>query len=199
MIKAIIFDIGEVLVGKVRKPLLDELIKKYKLNEEDFKKFETAIFEKVLLGQMKEEEYYLHLITKFNLPISVLELQKKAIALTKPIKETWKIVENLKGKYILAILSDMGEQSAKIREDKFKISKTFNYVIYSFSVGVRKPNPRIYQHLLKLIKIPANECLFIEDKQKNIDEAKRQGMKTILFKNAKQLKKELVSYKIGVI
>ncbi len=151
-----------------------------------------------MLEKITEKEYFTKIINHFNLPTSVLQLHERATELTQPVEGTWEIVKKLKGKYILAILSDMNEEWAKVRENKFKISEHFDYVVYSYKVGVQKPNIKIYNYLLNLMKIPAYECIFIDDKQENIDIARELGIKTILFENAVQLKQELADLGIKI-
>ncbi len=198
MTKAIIFDIGGVLVKQIHQQLLKELSDKYNIDMNELENFEPGLFDNTMTGKITETEYFERIIKHFNLPVSVSDLNERATELTEPIKETWPIVEKLKGKYVLAVLSDMGKEWTKTREEKFKISEYFDYVVYSYEVGVRKPNVKIYKHLLNLMKIPASECIFIDDKQKNVDVARELGMKTILFENAEKLEQRLFAFGIKV-
>ena len=52
--------------------------------------------------------------------------------------------------------------------------------------------------MLERLKVKANECIYIDDREVNLEPAKKLGMKTILFRNAKQLKKELINYDIKI-
>ena len=55
-----------------------------------------------------------------------------------------------------------------------------------------KPNSNIFEHLMKSFKLKANECLFIDDSQKNIDGAKKVGIDGYLFDgDAKKLRNYL--------
>ncbi|MBU2496685.1 MAG: HAD family phosphatase [Nanoarchaeota archaeon] len=198
MIKAIIFDIGGVLVKKIHGKLLEELISKYNLDKNELENFEPELFGELMIGKISEKEYFSKIIKKFNLPISESELHERAKELTQSIPETWEIVKKLKGKYVLAILSDMNKEWAKIREEKFRLSENFDYIVYSYEIGVQKPNTKIYKYLLNLMKIPANECTFIDDKQKNVDIAKELGMKVIVFENAEKLRAELADLGVKV-
>ncbi len=58
----------------------------------------------------------------------------------------------------------------------------FDHVIDSSAVALRKPDSRIYQHLLELLDRPAEEVVFIDDFEENLPAAADLGITTILFK-----------------
>jgi FMN phosphatase YigB (HAD superfamily) len=53
--------------------------------------------------------------------------------------------------------------------------------VASCDVGVRKPNPQIYQILLDKYNLKPEESLFIDDKLGNVEAAQKLGFQTILF------------------
>ena len=55
----------------------------------------------------------------------------------------------------------------------------FDYLFYSNSLKMSKPNAEIYQHVCG--KIQSKDILFIDDKQENLDAAKLFDMDTLLF------------------
>lgn len=57
----------------------------------------------------------------------------------------------------------------------------FDVTVFSCEEKVRKPDPHIYQILLKRLKKPANEVVFIDDRPVNIEGAKTVGLHTILY------------------
>ena len=68
--------------------------------------------------------------------------------------------------------------------------------ILSYQEKLIKPEPAIYQLLLNRYGLKAQECVFLDDTQRNIDEAVRQGIEGILFQNQVQAIGEL--RKLGV-
>lgn len=71
-------------------------------------------------------------------------------------------------------------------EKKFKIAHHFDQIFNSADIGITKPNPKIFKHLLKTIKAEVGECLFVDDQKKNIEVAKKLGFKTIWFRNNRE-------------
>jgi len=92
-----------------------------------------------------------------------------------------KVAERLADSYHLAMLSnDLGEWSAYLRK-RFDLNRLFKVVIISGDVGLRKPDRRIYELLLSEINAPAENCIFFDDRVKNLIPAKELGIKPALF------------------
>jgi putative hydrolase of the HAD superfamily len=51
---------------------------------------------------------------------------------------------------------------------------------------IGKPDVRIYQILLDRYGLKAEECVFIDDRQSNIDAGEKVGIRGILFENCQQ-------------
>jgi len=69
----------------------------------------------------------------------------------------------------------MDERAAELK----RIFDDFDHVIESSKVGVRKPEPRIYEMMLEALALPASACVFIDDLGVNLKAAKELGMTTI--------------------
>lgn len=67
----------------------------------------------------------------------------------------------------------------------------FDGVVVSGQVGLLKPYPEIYQHLLDAYDLRAEESLFIDDQPENIMGAQQVGISCVLYKNPRQLHKSL--------
>ena len=63
--------------------------------------------------------------------------------------------------------------------------------VYSFDVGLRKPDPAIYLKACAMAKTSPERSIFIDDLKENVDVAISVGMNGIHFRNVIQLKKEL--------
>lgn len=59
----------------------------------------------------------------------------------------------------------------------------FDGVVVSADVHTVKPDIKIYKHLLEKYSLIAEECLFIDDRQDNVDGALKAGMNAAQFKN----------------
>lgn len=52
----------------------------------------------------------------------------------------------------------------------------FDVVVISGEVGMRKPEPRIFEHTLELVGLDAGECVFVDDLPPNVEAAVAVGM-----------------------
>jgi HAD superfamily hydrolase (TIGR01549 family) len=90
------------------------------------------------------------------------------------------VARRLAGRFRLGLLSnDLGEWSAYLR--RRHSLDFFDAVTISGDVGLRKPAPDIYERFLRDAGARADECLFIDDRAKNLALARSLGFKTIRF------------------
>lgn len=91
------------------------------------------------------------------------------------------VATRLKDNYNLAILSnDVSEWGSYLRE-KYGINDVVDFSIISGDVGCRKPSEEIYKIALKKIGTEAKDCLFIDDRDKNLVAAMNVGMQVVRF------------------
>ncbi|MCM1530700.1 MAG: HAD family phosphatase [Bacteroides sp.] len=57
----------------------------------------------------------------------------------------------------------------------------FSKIYLSCRMGLSKPDPEIYRAMVRDLGIPAQRCLFIDDRVENIESARAQGLKGILL------------------
>jgi putative hydrolase of the HAD superfamily len=67
----------------------------------------------------------------------------------------------------------------------------FTTRFYSFMLGVRKPEPRIYELALADAQIAPARALFVDDRAENIEGAARVGMQTLHVPTPQILQREL--------
>lgn len=102
------------------------------------------------------------------------------------------LVRNLKKKgYRVAILSNESNQGMANKIKKFKLKKLFHTIYCSAWINMAKPEARIYRHVLKKEGIKPENAVFIDDQMKNVSAAKKLGIKSIYFKNARRFKEDL--------
>ena len=61
------------------------------------------------------------------------------------------------------------------------VFEMFDGLIFSGPIGKIKPNKDIFEHLLNKYNLNANECVFIDDVEENIEGGKNCGMDGIVF------------------
>ncbi len=106
------------------------------------------------------------------------------------------LLTKLRKKYKLVVLSSTGKEWMEYKIKKYHLYNYFSDYITTYRTSLSKRDKKIYQLALKKVKSKAEECLFIDDSKDVQTVASKCGIKTILFKNAKQLKKELINLNI---
>ncbi len=56
------------------------------------------------------------------------------------------------------------------------LRELFDTVVISGRIGLRKPDPRIFEHTLDAIGLPAHRCVFFDDAPVNVDGARAVGL-----------------------
>ncbi|OGE27660.1 hypothetical protein A3B42_02420 [Candidatus Daviesbacteria bacterium RIFCSPLOWO2_01_FULL_38_10] len=190
MITTIIFDLSNVYLEGILGSHIYFEKKLGTLVSDEY--FYNEGFDKFMLGQLKEDEYWRSVIKKNSWDISVDQLKNAARKNFTEIKGTREIIEKLKKKgYILILLSNNGKEWAEYCERKYSYHKLFKHVVYSYKVGFSKPNKEIFLLVLKKLQVKPQECLFIDDYKNNILAAESLGMKAIQFISSTDLKKKL--------
>ncbi len=101
---------------------------------------------------------------------------------TELFPNTIKVLDYLKEKYQLHIITNGFEEVQHIKLSESKIADYFQEVILSERVGVKKPHPFIFKKAMKLAKAKANNSLMIgDDWYADIYGASRVGMDSIYF------------------
>lgn len=202
-IKAIIFDVGGVIqLGNYsNKPIRGHrllgihnyVVKKLGISLDQYFDSLDTTYAKSIEGTISEKQV-IRTIAK-NLEISTTKLKQLFDqAFKKNFKQNNELINYAlrlkKQGYKIAILSDQWHLSKRALITE-KIKKTFKPIIISCDVGIRKPNPKIYKMILKKLKIHAKQAVFIDNQEWNTQPAKKLGFNSILFKNNKQLFKQL--------
>ncbi len=180
MINAIIFDFGDVFLN-LEKDVQVAAFQKLGLNElwTDDLMAQNDRFEK---GQITEQEF-LESFQKELPNASLLDIRAawNTIIGDFPL-ERLEFLQMLSGKYRLFLLTNTDEIHISWFEHKTGMSfctafyTCFEKVLYSYEMGMRKPDPAIYNHILVKYGLSPKCTLFIDDKKSNTDAAAALGL-----------------------
>lgn len=83
--------------------------------------------------------------------------------------------------YRVYILSNYGHWTYEKTQKALSFLEDVDGAVFSYQVKQIKPNPDIYQTLLEKYQLKAEECVFLDDRQDNIEAACAQGIVGIQF------------------
>ncbi len=193
MIKAVIFDMGGVMIQLKMEDLYQELASR--LGIEASRLFESInkYKNKSMKGHISAEELIDKMASDLHVKNSILLKTWEDVHNELSIfdKDMIGIVKSLQSKgYKTALLTNAAIVHAVFKK-KHDFYKIFDPVIVSSEVGMEKPEEGIYKLALDKLQLEAGECIFIDDMEEHLLPARILGMKTIHFKNVDQFKREL--------
>ena len=112
--------------------------------------------------------------------------------------EITSLIKSLKEKgYNLYILSNTSKEVVNHFKNN-EIFKYFDGFVLSYKINMLKPNDGIYKFLLKKYNLVPEECLFIDDREDNINTAKKFGIngRNVNKDDIEDIKKVLIEYNI---
>jgi len=197
MIKVIVFDCGGVILSNDwDDPQFYAIPKLLGISwNKATKIFYKHYDSKLKFGKGSEDEFYKDLIKASKKNISVKKLRKFYRSLVKK-EPAFSMAKKLSRKYPLYIMNNGVKEWMNLRIKKFHLKKYFEGFVCSAYVGYTKPDKRIYEIMLKKVKVKPKEIVFIDDRKENVKRARELGINAILFRGVKQLEKELL--RLGV-
>lgn len=109
-----------------------------------------------------------------------------------PIDATIALVRTLKRRGVqLFCLTNFSQAKFELTRRRFDVFALFDGIVVSGEIGLVKPDPAIFQHLLQRFRLSAGQCLFVDDAPANIEGARAAGMRGHLFRSAAALAGEL--------
>lgn len=196
-IKAIIFDLGNVLIDWNPDYVFDKLFDAQEKKAHFFQHICTADWnEEQDAGRSLQEGTDL-LVAKHPDWKEYIEAYygRWEEMLGGAIEGTVEILKQLKesGHYKLYALTNWSAELFPIALQRYEFLQWFDGRVVSGEERLRKPSAEFYQLLLQRYELHADEVLFIDDNLRNVQAAEALGIKSIHFKNPAQLKEELFS------
>jgi HAD superfamily hydrolase (TIGR01509 family) len=97
------------------------------------------------------------------------------------------ISANLKPKYKVGLLSNIGRGWINDFFTVHQLHDLFDAVILSNEEGIIKPNPLVFERAVERLGLLPEECVMIDDRTENCQGAEEAGMKSIVYHTNEQL------------
>lgn len=183
MIEAAIFDVGGVLINSPRTAVSDDVKQELELDDHAIEAIWKDLIPLIGSGKIDEAQFWRRISEQYgSRDIAVDEnlLGRAFIETLRNNDELLSYIKELGKKGIkLAVLSNTIEAHAKpLREAG--LFEPFDYVFLSHEVGMRKPHPAIYEHVIDAMGVEPKETLFIDDDRENVQAAEKLGIHGIV-------------------
>jgi glucose-1-phosphatase len=190
MIKAIFFDVGNVLVKMDFKSSILKYEKNHSLITESLYKaiHDHQYWKDFTLGKISEKEYFKLVKNNFDGKINVEELKIYIYNDFVLNLELLKYIKELSKDFILGIISNNPQEWFDYCWKNFKGKDIFKIVALSGLLHVRKPDTMIFKYALDQALVKAEETIYIDDREDRVKTPKKLGMNIIIYKSVLDLR-----------
>jgi HAD superfamily hydrolase (TIGR01509 family) len=195
-IKAVLFDVGNVLIpwereNLFRKIILDDERRTFFLNEVVPMHWHDRHDAGVPFAENRTDR--LEKFPDFADEIHAFDVRFDEM-LGDPIEPTMAIVDELHDRGVpLYALTNMPQEKAQMVFGKIRVWPHFRDVVISGDEKIVKPDPAIFELALKRMGLNAPEVFFTDDNAANIVAARAMGFVTHLFDRPETLRPALVA------
>jgi len=193
-ITAIFWDVGGVmLTNGWDRHARQRAAEKFKLDWEDFEDRHELVASRFETGRMGLDGYLDRTVFYRPRDFNRDDFRDYMFAQSMPIEGTFDIVNRIAraGRYLLATLNNESRELNLFRIEHFGLRKYFSIFLSSCFLGVKKPEDEIFRLALDLSQRKPEECLFIDDRELNVECAARCGLQALRFRSAAQLDHDL--------
>jgi putative hydrolase of the HAD superfamily len=194
MIRNVIFDLGGVLItwrpqeiidAFYTEPALRAALREHVFDHADWVEMDRGTLDELALvprfaGRMARSESEM---------AALLDRVRDSLL---PMPASIELVTRLRQRGLkLYALSNISNAMFRHIESRYEFFALFEGIVISGAVNLMKPEPEIYEHIVRRFSIRADETVFIDDLPRNVEGARRLGMNAIRFENVEQCSREL--------
>lgn len=201
MIKAIIFDVGGVLLRTFDQSPRQRWEERLGLNPGDAEMlvFNSERGRMAQRGEIAEEAHWQWVGSALNLSAAELvEFRRDFWAGDRLDSQLVQTIRQLRPHYQTGIISNAFDGLRHILHTKYPIADAFDHIVVSAEEGMMKPDAGIFALSLTRLGRAAHEAVFIDDMPANVAGARAAGLFAIHFTPGTDLVTELTNLGVTV-
>lgn len=197
MLKAVIFDVGGVLIRTHSRAGREKWADRLRMEPREFEDFvfggESGRLAQ--LGHKTAGAHWRWLQDHFRLDEAELaEMRRDFFAGDVLDQSLLDYIERLRAAgYRTGLLSNTADNARELWAQVYPLLEYFDGIVISAEVGLMKPDPRIYHLAADSLGVQVDEALFVDDFLENINGARRVGMSTLYFTDPQVVQRQLVT------
>ncbi|MEV0269417.1 HAD family phosphatase [Hamadaea sp. NPDC050747] len=192
MARVLAFDLGGVLFSDGTTEFIHHVASAYGVDAADAGELlHGALGSSYREGKLTRAEFWRAFRETLKLTVSEDDLARLWIDGYRIHEGTRDLIQDLATRHDVYYLSDNVADRVEAVERRYRFLRLFKGGVFSHEVGVRKPDRRIYEHLLQTAQVEAEQVIFVDDKEWALAPAAQLGMTTILFRDSDQVRAEL--------
>jgi len=195
-LRAVVFDYGRVLTGPPDAAAHAELVRISGLQADCLDALYWADRRAYDEGKLNGPGFWRKITRDAGLSLSQQTIDELNLwdqrmwTLGDPVMLQWQLALKRHG-LLTAILSNMGDSVHEHMVRELPWLSRFEVLVWSYQLGVTKPDPAIYRFTLEKLGTQPAETLFLDDRRENVATAVAMGMKGLVFSSVEKLREDL--------
>ncbi len=178
MITHIVLDMGGVLVELEWQQRMEKLLQRSLPMAELHHLWVTALstvdFES---GRTSFDQFAVAFGQEFGVDMAPEQLQQEFLEVVQgPLPNCEAMLASLQSTYHLSLLSNTNSAHYQRLRDRYDFFKYFDQLFLSYELGMMKPNPQIFHHVLTELDTPPAAVAFFDDGSRNVEAARAVGI-----------------------
>lgn len=200
MIKAVIFDLGKVLVGFDFQRAYQALQPHcpYPVAEIPQRLAKTDLVERFESGRVEPREFVRQFSETLDLRLDYDRFRELWGSIFLPgtlVPES--LIEALHRRYRMVLLSNTNAIHFEMLRRERSILAHFDEFVLSHEAGLLKPDPRIYQEAVRRAGCRPEECFYTDDIAAYVEAGRRAGLQAVQFHSAPRLEEALLAHNVS--
>ena len=191
--KVLLFDIGGVLIDFVGPEGLSEMLGGRYSIEETWRMWpQSRALRQHELGQTSVSQFAREFIAEWGLELSPERFLNEANAWVRgPYPGALQLLDELQGVATLACLSNINATFWERIRDDMGLGSRLQHCYTSFEIGLLKPQPAAFQHVISDLACEPGEILFFDDTLANVNAAGALGLRACQTQGIDELRAAL--------
>lgn len=178
-IATLFLDIGGVLLTNGwDRNMRRSAAEKFDLAFEDFDERHHLTFDTYEEGDLSLDDYLTRVVFHEDRPFTREDFKAFMFSCSEPKTDMIELMVKIREQYRLkmAVISNEGRELTLYRVKKFNLGSFIDFFISSCFVHFRKPDLRLYQLALDCAQVPAEESVYIDDREMFVEVAGEIGL-----------------------
>jgi putative hydrolase of the HAD superfamily len=195
-VKAVLFDYGNVLCLPQERSDLSLMAKCLDLDVDLLEPLYWQHRDEYDSGATDGQQYWSKIVCNHNRQISaeqlrqLIELDGNSWSRPNHVMAKWAGLLQGHG-YRTAIISNMPIELHRHIVDRCTWLPSFDHYTFSCNIKANKPDAVVFQHCLDALNLKPEETVFLDDRETNVEGARKLGMHGIVFTTAAELASEI--------
>ena len=194
MIKAVIFDLGRVIIPFDFQHAYAMIEDRYGVPKAQIsaRLAQTNLVQRFESGEIESRDFVRQISAHLNLDLTYdafCEIWSSVFSPDTLIPE--EMLRGIARNYRLVLLSNTNAIHFEMIRERYPHIQHFHALVLSYKAGALKPLPLIYQKAIEAANCLPGECFFTDDIQAYVEAACALGIDAVQFQSVTQVKREL--------